>query len=158
LSTEKVRIIFLQKFVWAKFWAIFSQTHRVTQVVVAEADAMTCVCMYASRRQKPVLEKNQNLCLITPYPAASRVARWFVFKPNIPILGKLWRVLQLKILVNFRTIWFILLLLKISYGHLVYFVIIWYIFPCFGILYKEKSGNPGRISPVQKTVDAPPPC
>jgi hypothetical protein len=27
--------------------------------------------------------------------------------------------------------------------HLVYFVVIWYIFPRFGILYQEKSGNPG---------------
>jgi hypothetical protein len=63
---------------------------------------------------------------------SGRVARWFVFKPKIPILGKLWRVLQLKIL--FRTIWFILLLLEILYGHLVNFVIIWYIFPHFGIL------------------------
>jgi hypothetical protein len=31
----------------------------------------------------------------------------------------------------------------IFYGHLVQFVIIWYIFSCFGILYQEKSGNPG---------------
>jgi hypothetical protein len=29
-------------------------------------------------------------------------------------------------------------------GHLGYFMVIWYIFPCFGMLYKEKSGNPGR--------------
>jgi hypothetical protein len=27
--------------------------------------------------------------------------------------------------------------------HLVYFVVIWYIFPRFGILDQEKSGNPG---------------
>jgi hypothetical protein len=26
---------------------------------------------------------------------------------------------------------------------LVNFVVIWYTFPCFGILYQEKSGNPG---------------
>jgi hypothetical protein len=25
---------------------------------------------------------------------------------------------------------------------LVYFVVIWYFFPCFGILDQEKSGNP----------------
>jgi hypothetical protein len=29
------------------------------------------------------------------------------------------------------------------YVHLVYFVVNWYISPCFGILYKEKSGTPG---------------
>jgi hypothetical protein len=28
-------------------------------------------------------------------------------------------------------------------GHLVHFVVIWYIFPRLGILYREKSGNPG---------------
>jgi hypothetical protein len=33
-----------------------------------------------------------------------KVARWFVFKPKIPILGKFWRVLQWKILVYFMTI------------------------------------------------------
>jgi hypothetical protein len=63
------------------------------------------------------------------------VARWFVFKPKIPILGKFWRVLQWKILAYFMTIWFILLLLEMFYGHLVYFVVIWYIFHRFGILY-----------------------
>jgi hypothetical protein len=28
------------------------------------------------------------------------------------------------------------------YGRLVYFVVTWYIFPRFGILYKERSGIP----------------
>jgi hypothetical protein len=28
-------------------------------------------------------------------------------------------------------------------GQLVYFMVIWYIFSRFGILYQEKSGNPG---------------
>jgi hypothetical protein len=40
------------------------------------------------------------------------------------------------------TIWSILRPLKIFYGHLVYFVVIWYIFPPLGILDQEKSGNP----------------
>jgi hypothetical protein len=31
----------------------------------------------------------------------------------------------------------------IFYGHLIYFLVIWYIFPRFGTLCKEKSGNPG---------------
>jgi hypothetical protein len=30
----------------------------------------------------------------------------------------------------------------IFYGHLVHFVAIWYILPRFGMLYREKSGNP----------------
>jgi hypothetical protein len=32
--------------------------------------------------------------------------------------------------------------LEIFYGHLLYFVVIWYTFPRFGILDEEKSGNP----------------
>jgi hypothetical protein len=42
------------------------------------------------------------------------------------------------------TIWPILRPLEIFYCHLVYFVVIWYIFLHFGILHQEKSGNPGR--------------
>jgi hypothetical protein len=30
------------------------------------------------------------------------------------------------------------------YGHLAYFVVIWYIFTVFGMSYQEKSGNPDR--------------
>jgi hypothetical protein len=45
------------------------------------------------------------------------------------------------------TIWSILRPLEIFYSHLVYFVLIWYISPRFGILYQEeKSGNPGHLS------------
>jgi hypothetical protein len=70
-----------------------------------------------------------------------RVARWFVFKPKIPIWVNFWRVLC-KILVHLMIFWTILWPLAIFYGHLVYFVVIWYIFPRFGILYQENSGNP----------------
>jgi hypothetical protein len=31
------------------------------------------------------------------------------------------------------------------YWHLVQFVVIWYIFSRFGVLYQEKSGNPGLV-------------
>jgi hypothetical protein len=44
-------------------------------------------------------------------------------------------------------IWYMLWPFGICCGHLVYVVaiwyILWYIFPRFGMLYKEKSGNPG---------------
>jgi hypothetical protein len=30
----------------------------------------------------------------------------------------------------------------IFYGHLAHFVVMWYIFPRFGMLYQEESGNP----------------
>jgi hypothetical protein len=59
-------------------------------------------------------------------------------------MGKYWRVMQWKMLVYY------------VYGHLVYFMPLWYIvhpfdtflvnlmyFSRFGILHQEKSGNPG---------------
>jgi hypothetical protein len=64
------------------------------------------------------------------------------FQTKNPNLGKFCRVLVWKILVYFMTIWSTLWPLEMFYGHLVYFVVIWYIFPCFGILDQEKSGNP----------------
>jgi hypothetical protein len=59
-------------------------------------------------------------------------------------LGKIWMVLQWKLSVYFMDIWSILRPFYIFRGNLVYFVVIWYIFPGFGLLYQEKSGTPGR--------------
>jgi hypothetical protein len=64
------------------------------------------------------------------------------FQPKNPNLGKFYKVLQWKLLVHFMTIWSILRPFEIFYGHLVFLVVIWCIFPLFGILYQEKSGNP----------------
>jgi hypothetical protein len=44
------------------------------------------------------------------------------------------------------TICSILRPLEIFYGNLVYFVVIWYIFPHVGILDQEMSGNPDPTS------------
>jgi hypothetical protein len=44
------------------------------------------------------------------------------------------------------TIWSILRPLEILYGHLEYFVVILYIYPRFGILDQENSGNPALAS------------
>jgi hypothetical protein len=49
--------------------------------------------------------------------------------------------------VYLMAFWSILGPIRIFYGHLVYFLIIWYIFPRFGILYQGKSGNPGSDRP-----------
>jgi hypothetical protein len=57
-------------------------------------------------------------------------------------LGKFWRVLQWKMLVYFMDIWSILQTFYIFHDHLVYQVVIWYIFPRFGIMHQQKSGNP----------------
>jgi hypothetical protein len=57
----------------------------------------------------------------------TRVARWYIFKPKNPHLGNFWRVLQWEMVVYFMNIWSILQSFVILYGHLVYFVKIWYI-------------------------------
>jgi hypothetical protein len=50
------------------------------------------------------------------------------FQTKIHNLGKFWSVLQRKMLVYFWP-------LGIFYGHLGYFIVIWYIFSRFGMLY-----------------------
>jgi hypothetical protein len=62
-------------------------------------------------------------------------------------LGKFWRVLQWNMALYFNAICLILRWFGIFCGHLKYFKAIWYIFPCFGVLHQEKSGNPGFSVP-----------
>jgi hypothetical protein len=50
------------------------------------------------------------------------------FQTQNPNLGKFWKVLQLKMLVIFMSISSILWPNGIFYGHLVHFVVIWYMF------------------------------
>jgi hypothetical protein len=42
-----------------------------------------------------------------------------------------------------RKYWYILWSFEIFYEYMGYFMTFWYIFPAFGIMYLEKSGNPG---------------
>jgi hypothetical protein len=70
---------------------------------------------------------------------ARRVARWFVFKPKIAILVNFGWSCYRKSCYILKTIWSILRPLEIFYGHLVYFVVLWYIFPRFVILDQEKN-------------------
>jgi hypothetical protein len=72
-----------------------------------------------------------------------RVARWLFFKPKNTNSVKFWSELNWKVLTYFTTNLNILLIFGICYEHLVHFVFIWYFFPGFGIMYQEKSGNPG---------------
>jgi hypothetical protein len=100
-------------------------------------------CFVIERWPKPRLKRDQ-----------CRVARWFVFKPKIPIwvnflgpeIGKCWYILWpfgifYIHLGNFMIIW-------------VHCVLIWYIFSIFGFMYQDKSGNPGlkRDQSCQKVV------
>jgi hypothetical protein len=68
-----------------------------------------------------------------------RVARWYIFKPKIPILAG-FGMEKVGIFYDhleyIRAIWYILW----SFGKL---EAIWYLFPRFGILRQEKSGSPG---------------
>jgi hypothetical protein len=67
-------------------------------------------------------------------------------------LGNFWRYLDWKMFIYFIATWNILWRFRVFYGDLGYFMTIWYIlylfgtFFVFGIMYQEKSGNPGRRS------------
>jgi hypothetical protein len=52
--------------------------------------------------------------------------------------------LDRKMLINFMAIWNIYTHLLYFIDHLVHFVFIWHIISGFGIMYQEKSGNPGE--------------
>jgi hypothetical protein len=65
------------------------------------------------------------------------------FRTKNSNLGKIWWTLTWNMLVYFITIWNILrpsgIHILWPYGKL---PVLWFIFPHFGILYQEKSGNP----------------
>jgi hypothetical protein len=78
-----------------------------------------------------------------PAAVMPMVARWFIFKPKIPIWVNFGGpYIDWKMLIYFMAIWNILRTFGIFYDHLVHFVFVWYIFSCFGTMYQEKSGNP----------------
>jgi hypothetical protein len=52
------------------------------------------------------------------------------------------------------TIWDILSPFGTFCIHLVHFVFIWYIFSGFGIMYQEKSGNPGPETLIERVSPA----
>jgi hypothetical protein len=54
----------------------------------------------------------------------------------------------------FMDIWLILRTFYLFYVHLVYFVLVWYKFPCVGILYQEKSGDPAvdALAPIKTSL------
>jgi hypothetical protein len=66
------------------------------------------------------------------------------FQTKIPIWVKFGGpCVYWKIMLDFIAIWNIVPRFEIFYDHLVHFVFIWYIFSGLGIMYLEKSGNPG---------------
>jgi hypothetical protein len=137
---------------WASFWAIFSQSSLVSLLPAKtgqlsssanfKANANTVVvpvCIdYGCRFSMPFLFKGGPYSNFFPLQILMhscshelrkfrggvrvRVARWFVFKPKIPNLGKFWRALE----------WY--MLVCIFYDHLEYFMAIWYNLWPFGIV------------------------
>jgi hypothetical protein len=59
---------------------------------------------------------------------------------------KFWRALDWKLFIYLMAMWNILRTFEKFYDHLVHFVLIWNIFSGFGIMYREKSGNPDEAS------------
>jgi hypothetical protein len=80
-----------------------------------------------------------------------RVARWHIFKPKIPIWVNFWRVLKWKRLEYFMAIRPIVGLFGIFCSHVLHLWSFERFLPIFGMLYEEKSGNPGRT--FRKKVD-----
>jgi hypothetical protein len=111
-----------------KVWVIFSQTHLVTLGPTETSDFQFEKSEIAQKRNR----RTQGCQMV-------------YFKTKIPYLGKFWKASHRMENVG------------IFHGHLEYFtairyilwsfgnvVVSWYIFPSFGILCQEKSGNPGR--------------
>jgi hypothetical protein len=81
---------------------------------------------------KLLSDKEQNAVSLKAF--SDRVARWHIFKQN-------W--VKLMTLVYFMAIWSIVMPSGIFCGQLVYFLVkCIYIFPRFGMLFQDKSGNP----------------
>jgi hypothetical protein len=60
-------------------------------------------------------------------------------------------------LEGFEGLWighfgYILLPFGVFSVYLVFFVVIGYIFSCFGMLYREKSGNPAGFNPISVSI------
>jgi hypothetical protein len=80
----------------------------------------------------------------------AKVARWYIFKPKIPVWVNFWTVFAMEAvgifygyifglfcghLVYSVAIWYMLWLFGLFYGHLVYSVAIWYMLWLFGLFY-----------------------
>jgi hypothetical protein len=63
------------------------------------------------------------------------------FQSKNPNLGKFWRALQWNMLVYLMASLYFYQICIVC-GHLVDYMVVWYIFPRFGMMYQEKSGNP----------------
>jgi hypothetical protein len=78
-----------------------------------------------------------------------------IFKPKNPNLGKFWSVLQWKMFVYLVTILSILRPFGIFCGHLVYFMVVWYIFSPFWYDAARKIWQPWSGAQLDKDSATP---
>jgi hypothetical protein len=70
--------------------------------------------------------------------SAKQGCQMFYFQTKNTNFGTFWRVFQWKMMVYFRVIWRIIQPFGTFCGHLVFFIVIWYIFPVL-VCYKKKN-------------------
>jgi hypothetical protein len=83
-------------------------------------------------------EKKRSPHLVL-YQVTTSIAGWHVFKTKIPIWVNFGRSRNGRSCWYFYTILFYGQMVYYVYGYWVHFVVIWYIFPRFDMLYREKT-------------------
>jgi hypothetical protein len=129
---------------WMPKWQNCDKTSKTEKRIRSSLKPTTCVMRVSCVCHACVDLKRKLISCSAKFSHVSRrVARWFVFKPEIQIWvnfggSNIWRF------------WYILWTFGPFYSVLVHFMDILYnlwwfsiFFPRFGILYQEKSGNPG---------------
>jgi hypothetical protein len=91
--------------------------------------------------------RSKKIQLERLFGRVTRVARWYIFKPKIQSRVNLGWSCNGRYWYFFIEIWYILQLFGIVNGHLVYFVLIWYIFPVLVRCNKKNLATLGDFSP-----------
>jgi hypothetical protein len=108
------------------------------------SDVAIVICRHQAGLENFLLRKCRGLWhfLLSFSCHATRVARWFICIPKNPNFGKFWKSFEPKIFVYFmylcKYVWNILRSVGILYGHLVCFLVIWYIFQVL-VSFTEKN-------------------
>jgi hypothetical protein len=106
--------------------------YRTTEFVSYDTNRMASVCVV--RPNCASYDSN--------FVSFDQGCQMFYFQTENPNLDKIWRALEWKTLSYSMTIWNILLPFGIIYGRLVKFVVIWYIFPRFGMFGQRNIWQP----------------
>jgi hypothetical protein len=134
-----VHFVFLTKLCWATIWSIFYQTHLVTLVLFNLGSEEASLS--PSSEQQPLSACPCSLIDLSYLTGAGLPDG--IFPNQKSQFGKILEGLRMENvgifyghLVNFTAIWYMLW----QFGNV---VVIWNVFPHFGFLFQEKSGNPG---------------